>query len=136
MRKRRRENGYTLHEVLIALVILSVALIALIPMLIYTTRGNSFGKSTTLAATLAQDKLEELRREPIVLASGTANPLLVAGTYADPSPPAGFSRSWTIVDSGGSFSADVLGIEVTAAWTDSKGLAHTSRFFTVRTNQQ
>ena len=48
-------------EVLIALVILSVSLLALASLMAVTTKNNSFGGHVTEGATFAQDKLEELR---------------------------------------------------------------------------
>jgi type IV pilus assembly protein PilV len=56
-----KTKGFTLVEVLVALVILSVALLALAGLMVRTTRNNSFGGHMTEAATFAQDKLEELR---------------------------------------------------------------------------
>jgi prepilin-type N-terminal cleavage/methylation domain-containing protein len=55
-----KTKGFTLIEVLVALVILSVALLALGGLMVQTTRNNSFGGHMTEAATFAQDKLEEL----------------------------------------------------------------------------
>lgn len=46
---------------LIAIVILSISLLALAGLMVTTTRNNSFGNHMTEAATFAQDKLEELR---------------------------------------------------------------------------
>ncbi len=48
-------------EVLIALVILSVAFLGLAGLMVQTTKNTSFGGLMTEAATFAQDKLEELR---------------------------------------------------------------------------
>jgi Tfp pilus assembly protein PilV len=45
----------------VALIILSVSLLALAGLMVTTTKNNSFGNHMTEAATLAQDKLEELR---------------------------------------------------------------------------
>ena len=56
-----KSKGFTLIEVLIALVILSVAFLALAGLMVQTTRNNSFGGHMTEAATFAQDKLEELK---------------------------------------------------------------------------
>ena len=55
-----RSKGFSLVEVLIALLILSVALLALAGLMVSTTKNNSFGGSMTEAATFAQDKFEEL----------------------------------------------------------------------------
>jgi type IV pilus assembly protein PilV len=56
-----KTRGFTLIEVLVALIILSVALLALAGLMVRTTRNNSFGGHMTEAATFAQDKLEELK---------------------------------------------------------------------------
>ena len=57
-------TGFTLLEILVALVILSVSLLALAGLMTMTTRNNSYGSHITEAATFAQDKLEELRAVP------------------------------------------------------------------------
>jgi type IV pilus assembly protein PilV len=54
-------KGFSLIEVLVALVILSFSLLALAGLMVTTTKNNSFGNHMTEAATFAQDKLEELR---------------------------------------------------------------------------
>lgn len=56
-----KSHGFTLIEILVALVILSVSLLALAGLMITTTKNNSFGGRMTEAATFAQDRLEELR---------------------------------------------------------------------------
>jgi len=50
-----------LLEVLVALIILSFALLALAGLMVTTTKNNAVGNYVTEAATFAQDKLEELR---------------------------------------------------------------------------
>ncbi len=55
------EKGFTLIEVLIAIMILAVALIALAGLMTSTIRNTDFGLKTTTAANLAQQKLEELQ---------------------------------------------------------------------------
>jgi prepilin-type N-terminal cleavage/methylation domain-containing protein len=61
MNNSMKSKGFTLIEILIALVILSVAFLALAGLMVQTTRNNSFGGRMTEAATFAQDKLEELK---------------------------------------------------------------------------
>ncbi len=61
MNRQTKSEGFTLIEVLVTLIILSVSLLALAALMAKTTRSNSFGGHITEAATLAQDKLEELR---------------------------------------------------------------------------
>jgi prepilin-type N-terminal cleavage/methylation domain-containing protein len=57
----RRSSGFTLVEVLVAMVILSVALLALAGMMVTTTKTNALGNRLTEASVFAQAKLEELR---------------------------------------------------------------------------
>ncbi len=67
-----RSKGFTMIEVLIALVILSVAFLGLAGLMVQTTKNTSFGGLMTEAATFAQDKLEELRAGPwIALTPGS-----------------------------------------------------------------
>jgi type IV pilus modification protein PilV len=54
-------KGFTLLEVLIAFLILSVALLALAGLQIVSIRGNSFGNRMTEALTLAKDLMEEMK---------------------------------------------------------------------------
>ena len=61
MKLFKTRRGFTLLEMLIAMVILSVALLGLGQMMLLSIRGTSFGNKVTEATTFAQDKMEELR---------------------------------------------------------------------------
>lgn len=61
MKYLTKSDGFTLIEILVALIILSVSLLALAGLMVTTTKNNSFGGHMTEAATFAQDKLEEFR---------------------------------------------------------------------------
>lgn len=56
-----KSKGFTLIEVLIALVILAISLLALAGLMNITTKNNAFSGTMTEAATLAQDRMESLR---------------------------------------------------------------------------
>ena len=60
--KKDRENGFTLIEVLIAIVILSVGLLGMAALTVGVINGNRFSNDLTTATTLAQDKMEDVRR--------------------------------------------------------------------------
>jgi type IV pilus assembly protein PilV len=57
----KRSDGFTLTEVLIAVVILSVGLLGLSAMTIAMTKSLAFGNRLTTATALAQKKLEEIK---------------------------------------------------------------------------
>ena len=57
----KKSKGFTLIEVLITLIILSVSLLALAGLMAMTTKSNASGGHITEASTFAQDRLEELR---------------------------------------------------------------------------
>jgi len=60
-RKEGSQQGFSLVEVLVAILLLTVGLLALAKMQTQAVASNSFGNQLTQATFLAQDKLEELR---------------------------------------------------------------------------
>lgn len=86
----KNEKGFTLMEVMIAVIILSVALLALAGLQIISIRGNSFGGTMTEAITLARDKIEDLKR------NDWDN--VVAGNHHDDQVVRGISyaRDWVV----------------------------------------
>jgi prepilin-type N-terminal cleavage/methylation domain-containing protein len=61
---RRHEKGLTLIEVLVALTILGLALLALAPMFTTAVKSNASAYQLTNTTTLAREKLEELSGYP------------------------------------------------------------------------
>ena len=104
-------RGFSLLEVLVALVILSISLLALAGLIVTSTRNNSSGNHMTEAATLAQDKLEQLR--------AVRWEAVPEGTYTDPAPQIGstgisYVRDWTVVAN-----SVLKTITVTVNWQDT-----------------
>jgi prepilin-type N-terminal cleavage/methylation domain-containing protein len=60
MNQPRNEQGFSMLEVLIAICLLTIAMMGLITLQSRGIRGNDLGNRTTQAIALAQDKLEEL----------------------------------------------------------------------------
>ncbi len=58
----RGQGGFTLLEVLISVVILTVALLGMAALSVGIMRGNDLSERITLATTLAQDSLEDVYR--------------------------------------------------------------------------
>ncbi|MCL7488669.1 MAG: prepilin-type N-terminal cleavage/methylation domain-containing protein [Desulfobulbaceae bacterium] len=60
MNAMNNEKGFSLIEALMATAILSIGIITLITMQTTSVKGNAKARGITTAATLAQDKIEEL----------------------------------------------------------------------------
>ena len=118
-----KSKGFTLLEILIALVILSITLLALAGLMVRTTRNNSFGGHMTEAATFAQDKLEEFRAIGWVKippnTTGVDNPNGATGIA--------YTRNWGVAPN--PINADLKEITVTINWTDQTN--HSIRLFSI-----
>jgi type IV pilus modification protein PilV len=84
-----KSKGFSLIEVLIALVILSVSLLALAGLMVQTTQNNSFGSHMTEASTVAQDAFEKLRARPY-------NSMLAGIDSVTGSTGQAYARNWTV----------------------------------------
>jgi type IV pilus assembly protein PilV len=62
MQVLRDTNGFTLIEILIAAVIITIASLGITTLTAGVIHGNSFSKRMTTATTLAQDRLEQAKR--------------------------------------------------------------------------
>jgi len=105
-----KRKGFTLIEVLVALVILSFSLLALAGLMVTTTKNNAFGSHMTEAATFAQDKLEELR--------AIKWEDLNDGNHTDPQPQSGstginYIRNWSVTTNG-----SLKTITISVNWND------------------
>jgi type IV pilus modification protein PilV len=60
----RKQHGFTLIEVMIAVVILAVGLLALMAMQIVSIKANAFSSEMTYSTMLAQEQLETLKNLP------------------------------------------------------------------------
>ena len=100
-RKKRGEGGFTLIEVLIAMAILTIGLLAVATMQVSAIHGNKMGNEISRATFLAQDKLEELKTSTNI----TSEPGGSDQTGI-------FNRSWQIGPSG----TNSRSVTVTVSW--------------------
>ncbi len=112
---KTKPKGFSLIEVLIALVILSISLLALAGLMVYTTKSNSWGGHMTEATTFGQDTLERLRVTPWANLVTNTNPVNpdspITGATGIP-----YTRTWTVVPN----ADDTLRtITVTVTWSDA-----------------
>ena len=88
--KLKKQDGFTLIEVLIALTIFSVGLLAIAAMQTSAIRMNATAGHLTDLSNLGMDELERL------LSLQFSDPLLTNGTHNDPAAPAGYTVNWTV----------------------------------------
>ena len=88
-------KGFTLIEILISLVILSISLLALAGLMVTTTRNTSFGGHMTEAATFAQDRLEQFRAMRWDLIPAGADSDVKTGSTG-----INYARNWNVVNTG------------------------------------
>lgn len=120
----RKSNGFTLIEILVALVILSIALLALAGLMVTTTRNNATGGHLTEAATFAQDTLERLRVSPL---TSIPTGVMIQNSCVG-STGVLYTGSWTAVANSGS-TLDT--ITITVNWVDPAKLQpHSIRMIT------
>lgn len=60
---KRSDAGFTLVEVMIALVLTAIAIMGIVALYITETKASGFSRHTTEAAVLAQDRVEQLRTQ-------------------------------------------------------------------------
>src|SRR5262245_5532251 len=86
------EKGFTLIEVLVAIVVLSVGLLGLERVHIAAIQANTIARRLTQATTLAQDRAEQLLAlsyNDAALADTTSPGTFT--TYTEPNPPQGYT---------------------------------------------
>ena len=113
VRRRGSQIGFTLIELMIAMAILGMGMVAAVSMHFGTARNNTNGNIITQANMLAKTQLETLKSQNVGL-------LAAGGPYPDPNNPVNaegqvggiYTRSWTIENLG----TDARRIAVTVEW--------------------
>lgn len=92
----RTERGFTLIEVLVAVVMLTVGVLALVGSSAMVTRMIGSGKSSTDVGQRAQARVDYLRQ----LAAGTATPCTAAGFTSGSVTSGGVTEKWVVPNAG------------------------------------
>ena len=115
----KSSKGFTMIEMLVALVILSVSLLALASLMAMTTKNTSFGGHMTEAATFGQDLLEQLRVSSWAsVANG--NDAKAGSTGVN------YTRTWTVATTA---TGTLRTVTVIISWNDR--INHSIRLFSV-----
>ncbi len=122
------KNGFTIIELLTALVFLTIGVLALAGLQIASTRGNFYSSNLTQATYLAQDRLEYLNNvdfKDAALSQGAHNDapitVRVPGSYTS----TGFTRSYNVTD-------HIRYKEITCVVSWNDGANHTISISTIR----
>jgi type IV pilus assembly protein PilV len=115
--KKEGDNGFTLIEVLIAIVILSVGLLGMASLTVGIIKGNSFSGDLTTATTLAQDKMEDLRRK-----ASNDYSSVVSETKADHPDDDKYKREVSVTDN--SPATDMKTVSVKVYWGGASKEGH------------
>ena len=102
------ESGFTLIEVMMAMVVLAVGLMAVAGMQVISIQSNTGNRDITEASTLALDKLEFLKVLP------RDDNRIRAGDHVDPDNPIGdkYIVSWNVINN-----QDTKAITILVDWT-------------------
>ena len=120
------EAGFTLIEVMVSIVILSIGVLGLAPLMAVSVTGNSFSNEATRANVIAQDKIEALKN----VVSFASLPYRDSTTVDNH-----YNMSARVDDnvSDGTVPAGVYKIQIRVNWSDHAGVARRLEFFTYRT---
>jgi type IV pilus assembly protein PilV len=114
------KEGFTLIEVMIALVILSVGLLALATMQIVAIRTNAFSTEMTYATMLAQSQFEEFKNTDYVNVISDSD-LIPANETSKGIP---YTVQWTVQDN--TPTTDMKTIDLDVTWTGAPAGSATS----------
>jgi len=111
------KQGFSMLEVLIAICLLTIAMMGLMTLQSRGIRGNDLGNRTSQAIALAQDKLEQLINESRsqTITVGADNNIAETGTGSSGI----FTRSWTVENDTPVTNAQT--VSVTVSWNDLIG---------------
>lgn len=107
--RRRRGAGFTMIEVMVALLLTAIAASGIIALFMVQTRSSGYSRHSTEATILAQDEMERLRAMDINAGSGSVANLNELGQSGGI-----FTRSWTISASAGAH----VDVTVTVSWNE------------------
>ena len=120
-REATTQGGFTLIEMMVAILLVGVGLMGLAALSTTVTRANVQSSGLTAASALAQERIESFQTQPYgSIASGSDTRLLDG---------VAFTRSWTVTPDDPA--PGLKTIAVTVSWA-TRGTTHSTRLSTIR----
>ncbi len=106
---RTREDGFTLIEVMISVLLTAIAVIGIMALYMSQTRASAYSRHATEATVLAADKLEQLRTLSSTGMAGSAD----SGLDSLGASGGIFSRTWAVTTG-----TEYIDLRVTVTWDE------------------
>jgi prepilin-type N-terminal cleavage/methylation domain-containing protein len=108
------EAGFTLLEVMITLIIMSISLIALAGLQVHAIRGNTYSKRLTTAVTIGQAKLEQIKNTAYANVQSESSTQITV-------PSGGYNMDFTrqVTVTNNTNPANTKTVKVTVTWTQA-----------------
>ena len=124
--KPRDESGFTLIEVMVSIIILSIGVLGLAPLMAVSITGNAFSNEATRANVIAQDRIEELKNVVSFASLPHTDSVVVDNQYTYVERVDDSTTDGTVPDG-------VYKIFIRVTWTDQAGVPRRLEFFTYKT---
>jgi type IV pilus assembly protein PilV len=122
--KVKGQRGFTLLEVMITMVILAIGLLGLAGLQIIAIKGNSYGQQMTVASTMAQNQLEQMRQGAVAL--------VTSNDFVTDSNGITYTRTWTVTPN--TPNQNMNTVEIDVSWAGPLGSGDDAqRSITLRT---
>ncbi len=121
-RKIAGGDGFTLIEVMIAILILAVGMMAMALLQITAIRGGSFANQMTQASIYGQDKIEEIKNTAYASVTNGSDTITSGNGVT-------YTRTWTVTNNS-PYSGSKT-VNLTVSWTGPQGNNHSVQFSTI-----
>lgn len=106
--RKKGEGGFTLIEVMIALLLLLIGVSGVLSLQMVSMRATSFSRHATEATIVAEDKMEDLMLQS---AASLADGVDLVDSQGNLDPGGAYTRTWTVEPTG-----SILLLTITVSW--------------------